>query len=671
LGGSGGGIADAPIDGVQYGRQNAGWTPVTGGGSLPTGPIGYHLTGNGAGAPTYQGFLQAGSGATTRTWNDKAKERFSVKDFGAVGDGVADDTAAFQATIAALDAGSGGVLFIPRGTYNVGSTLAPTKPIRFVGEGWGYSASAYGSMAATIVTKIKWTGGHSAVFQFVNLFYGWGIERLELDCNGAAFVAVYIDSCCGGVFNEVNGHGFQEFGLYLIAMSNTTSWNHFSHTHWESNITGISCVQMDRVLGVGNVCINTFVSTSITHTGSRAGLIIGGSDNNSFIETYIYAPGGTTGPNVLIDPTVQAGFPVENIFFHLEASGPVGWTQPAGTTVPPATIVGLHQSVDPVLNGTPLVFQRNDGVWLTPNSQIDIVSAAATVTTANYTRAVRLTAAGAQQVNLQHVSGRYGASITIIDMGHAATGNKTIFANAPDTINGAASITLNQNWSAVVLSPNPDGSGWNVSPNYLAGLGTFAFQNYATPPAIGGTTPAAGSFTTLNATGLGVGGFAPSGAYPVGFNFNGATAHGPILTDASTLANVVFAYFTNNAGAAIIGSIAANGTANGVAYNTSSDIRGKPNRELLSLDLAREKIDALKIWDFDKPGNTIRGVGVIAQEAYVVDRDFATPGQTKDDWWMVEKAAPMPYVIANLQQLNARADAIEALLVKLQTKVHG
>lgn len=33
------------------------------------------------------------------------------------------------------------------------------------------------------------------------------------------------------------------------------------------------------------------------------------------------------------------------------------------------------------------------------------------------------------------------------------------------------------------------------------GLGTFATQDYATPPAIGGTTPAAGAFTTLSATG--------------------------------------------------------------------------------------------------------------------------------------------------------------------------
>lgn len=34
------------------------------------------------------------------------------------------------------------------------------------------------------------------------------------------------------------------------------------------------------------------------------------------------------------------------------------------------------------------------------------------------------------------------------------------------------------------------------------GLGTFATQSYASPPAIGGATPAAGTFTTLGATGL-------------------------------------------------------------------------------------------------------------------------------------------------------------------------
>ena len=57
-------------------------------------------------------YTPAGTGAVDTTVQTKLRESVSVKDFGAVGDGVTDDTAAIQA---ALDAGD--VIVIPYGTY--------------------------------------------------------------------------------------------------------------------------------------------------------------------------------------------------------------------------------------------------------------------------------------------------------------------------------------------------------------------------------------------------------------------------------------------------------------------------------------------------------------------------------------------------------------------------
>jgi len=52
-----------------------------------------------SGGSALVGFIQAGTGAVTRTAQAKMRDAVSVKDFGAVGDGVADDTAEIQAAI--------------------------------------------------------------------------------------------------------------------------------------------------------------------------------------------------------------------------------------------------------------------------------------------------------------------------------------------------------------------------------------------------------------------------------------------------------------------------------------------------------------------------------------------------------------------------------------------
>ena len=47
----------------------------------------------------------------------------NVKDYGAVGDGVTDDTAALQAAVSAVLAGGGGAIFLPQGVYGLSAAL--------------------------------------------------------------------------------------------------------------------------------------------------------------------------------------------------------------------------------------------------------------------------------------------------------------------------------------------------------------------------------------------------------------------------------------------------------------------------------------------------------------------------------------------------------------------
>lgn len=73
------------------------------------------------------GFLQAGAGAISRTVQSKFRDLVSVKDFGAVGDGVTNDYSAFQTAINTLMSAGGGTLFIPAGTYKITGQLTQDR----------------------------------------------------------------------------------------------------------------------------------------------------------------------------------------------------------------------------------------------------------------------------------------------------------------------------------------------------------------------------------------------------------------------------------------------------------------------------------------------------------------------------------------------------------------
>ena len=104
------------------------------------------------------GYLPAGTGAVASTVQTKLRESVSVKDFGAVGDGVADDTAAFNAFLVA----GGGV--VTTGTYIVGAvTVSATVKVTclksaIIKQKSG-TASANWITFTSGATDSEWSGG--------------------------------------------------------------------------------------------------------------------------------------------------------------------------------------------------------------------------------------------------------------------------------------------------------------------------------------------------------------------------------------------------------------------------------------------------------------------------------------------------------------------------------
>lgn len=120
------------------------------------------------------------TGSAERSVADRLRERVSVKDFGAVGDGVADDTAEIQA---ALDSGANTV-FVPEGVYMVSATL--NVPTNVTLEGSSPSAARIELMSSaangTNIISVK---------QFVVIRNLWIRGNWDLVSTGQLGIGIY------------------------------------------------------------------------------------------------------------------------------------------------------------------------------------------------------------------------------------------------------------------------------------------------------------------------------------------------------------------------------------------------------------------------------------------------------------------------------------------------
>lgn len=132
----------------------------------------------------------AGTGAVATNVQAKLRQYVSVKDFGAVGNGVADDTAAIQAAINSAVTLNNSVYF-PSGTYQITSTISLPNNIALVGEterNVNVGGNVYGVMLRTSNNIVMMQT--SAVLP--DLTNGIRIENISFYGNGSTGTALVI-----------------------------------------------------------------------------------------------------------------------------------------------------------------------------------------------------------------------------------------------------------------------------------------------------------------------------------------------------------------------------------------------------------------------------------------------------------------------------------------------
>ncbi|HTK65377.1 MAG TPA: glycosyl hydrolase family 28-related protein [Pseudonocardia sp.] len=108
------------------------------------------------------------------------------QDYGAVGDGVHDDTAAIQSAITAVQSAGGGIVFFPEGTYLVTPSGSPAVGLTVSGNGVrlvGAGATASMLKKGGAGTLLSFTGATSPSSGSTHVRY-CGIENLGLSGNG-------------------------------------------------------------------------------------------------------------------------------------------------------------------------------------------------------------------------------------------------------------------------------------------------------------------------------------------------------------------------------------------------------------------------------------------------------------------------------------------------------
>ena len=182
---------------------------------------------------TFVGTTYGNTGAVTRTVASKINDLVSVKDFGAVGDGVTDDTVAIQAAVNASPN-----IYLPSGNYLIRYITFPST-FKLI----------YGDDGATYITASGTIGANEPIMYFDSC-NNFEIRDFIMSVNSTTYstnMSIWIDSCTNGQVKNINFSDAGRMAVYLTGSGNVLVENLIVYKYGQAAVSTDTSVNNSQI----------------------------------------------------------------------------------------------------------------------------------------------------------------------------------------------------------------------------------------------------------------------------------------------------------------------------------------------------------------------------------------------------------------------------------------